>query len=104
MGIAELANSLAGSNVNTDKVRDACLALGGRLEKGAGIQATFPMLPRFPVTVQIWPGDEEMAGSANILFDASATNYLHIEDVVVAGDLVARFLVQHYEIQITQHI
>ncbi|MGD0622853.1 MAG: DUF3786 domain-containing protein [Thermacetogeniaceae bacterium] len=101
MGIAQLATSLAGSAVNTDQVREACLTLGGRLERGAEIQATFPLLPRFPVTVQIWPGDEEMAGNANILFDASATNYLHIEDVVVAGNLVARFLVQHYEMLTT---
>ena len=102
MGIAQLATSLAGSNVNTDLVREACLALGGRLERGAGIQAMFPMMPRFPVTVQIWLGDEEMAGSANILFDPSATNYLHIEDVVVAGDQVARFLAWHYEVLIMQ--
>jgi len=63
-----------------------------------GLQATLFLLPRFPVTVQLWPGDEEMAGSANVLFDASATHYLHIEDIVAAGDQVARFLVRHYEL------
>lgn len=102
MGIAQLAANLAVSTVNIDKVKEACLALGGRLERGARLQASFPLLPRFPVTVQLWPGDEEVAGSANILFDANANHCLHIEAIIAAGDLVARFLVQHYEMLINQ--
>lgn len=101
-GIAWLVGSLAGSTVNTDTVREACLALGGKLEKASGYQASFPLLPLFPVTVKIWPGDEEMPGGANILFDAGATHHLHIEDVYAAGFAVAWFLVQHYEMLIRQ--
>lgn len=103
MGIAQLTNSLADNNVNIDKVKEACLALDGTLDEDARLQVSFWLLPRFPVTVQIWPGDEEIGGSANILFDASATHYLHIEDIVVAGDQVARFLILHYEMLIRQH-
>lgn len=103
MGIAQLTNSLADNNVNIDKVKEACLALDGTLDEGARLQVSFWLLPRFPVTVQIWPGDEEIGGSANILFDASATHYLHIEDIVVAEDQVARFLILHYEMLIRQH-
>jgi hypothetical protein len=100
MGIAQLAANLAISTVNIDKVREACLALGGRLERGTGLQASFPLLPRFPVTVQLWPGDEEMAGSANILFDANANHCLHIEAIIAAGGLVALFLMKHYSMLI----
>jgi hypothetical protein len=100
MGIAQLAANLAISTVKIDKVREACLALGGRLERGTGLQASFPLLPRFPVTVQLWPGDEEMAGSANILFDANANHCLHIEAIIAAGDLVALFLMEHYSMLI----
>lgn len=97
MGIAQLAGSLASSTVDVDKVMEACAALGGEPERGRCIQASFSFMPRFTVTVRLWPGDEEMAGSANILFDASAGHYLHIEDIIAAGDLVALFLVSHYE-------
>jgi hypothetical protein len=96
MGIAQLVANLAVSTVNIDKIQEACLALGGRLERGTGLKMSFPLLPRFPVTVSLWPGDEEMAGSANILFDANANHCLHIEDIIAAGDLVALFLVKHY--------
>jgi hypothetical protein len=103
MGIAQLAANLAVSTVKIEKVEETYLALGCRLERGTGLQAAFPLLPRFPVTVQIWPGDEEIGGNANILFDAGANHYLHIEDIIAAGDLVALFLVQHYEMLIMQH-
>jgi|GEM_PF-347462 len=97
MGMAQLAANLAVSTVNPDKVMETCMALGGSLERGSGLQVSFSLMPRFMVTVRLWPGDEEMAGSANILFDASANNYLHIEDIIAAGDLVALFLVLHYK-------
>ena len=97
-GIEPLAARLARNDIDIDRIRDACLALGAKLVKASGVMAEFPLLPRFPVTVQIWPGDEEMAGSANILFDAGATHYLHIEDIVAAGYQVARFLAQEYDL------
>lgn len=97
-GIEALATRLARNDIDADRIREACLALGAKMTEASGVMAEFPLLPRFPVTVQIWPGDEEMAGSANILFDASATHYLHIEDIVEAGYQVARFLMQEYDL------
>lgn len=41
--------------------------------------------------------DEEIGGSANILFDASADCYLHTEDIAAAGNLVSYFLIKQYE-------
>jgi hypothetical protein len=104
MGIAQLAANLAVSNVNIDKVKETCLALGGRLERGTGLQTSFRFFPLFPVRIQIWPGDDEIAGSANILFDANANHYLHIEDIIAAGDLAALFLVRHYEMLCSSNV
>jgi hypothetical protein len=93
--ILPLAGRFAGENV--EKIRKACLQLGAEMEGSADICARFYFLPRFPVTVKIWLQDEEMEGSANILFDDSANIFLHTEDIAAAGDIVSRFLIKQYE-------
>lgn len=50
-------------------------------------------LPRVPLTVVIWRGDEEFPADANVLFDASVSSYLCTEDVVVLCEQVASELV-----------
>lgn len=94
--ILPLAGSLAGESA--EKIAKACLELGAVLEKNADVSARFTFLPKFPVTVKIWLKDEEMDGSANILFDASANNFLHTEDIAAVGDLVSYFLIQQYQL------
>ncbi|MDA8226817.1 MAG: DUF3786 domain-containing protein [Desulfitobacterium hafniense] len=54
------------------QIQQACLKFAARLEETADVCAIFDFLPRFPVTVKLWLKDEEVEGSANILFDASA--------------------------------
>lgn len=75
-------------------IKEACLKLGGRLTSGADICAVFDFLPRFPVTVKIWLADEEVTGSANILFNPAANHYLHTEDIAGTGDIVSGFLIK----------
>lgn len=72
--------------------------LGGTPCEGADLAAILPALPRFPVTLKIWFGDEELPGSANILFDATANRYLHTEDIAVIGGYAAAFLIKEYQI------
>ncbi len=60
-------------------------ALGGQGESLGDLAATFWVLPRFPVTTVIWLGDEEIAPSATVLYDATAPVYLPTEDIVVAA-------------------
>lgn len=73
-------------------VAEYCGILGAKVESAGKIKAIFPFLPRFPVTLFLWPGDEELPASANILFDHTANDYLHTEDIAVAGGLIADFL------------
>jgi hypothetical protein len=81
-----------------EKLKQACLSLGGVLEKAsADVCATFAVMPNFPVTVQIWLSDDEMEGSANILFNARAAHYLSVEGVDHAGTVVTEFLIAQYE-------
>lgn len=82
-----------------DRIKKACLKFDACLEDKADVCAVFNFLPRFPVTVKIWLKDEEMSGSANILFDAGANRYVHTEDIAVVGNLVSYFLIRQYELE-----
>lgn len=80
------------------EIARAVAALGGVTREGADIAAVIPALPRFPVTLKMWFPDDELPGSANILFDATANNYLHTEDIAVVGGYTAAFLVKEYQV------
>ncbi len=79
-------------------VAQAIAELGGTSTEGADIAAVIPALPRFPVTIKLWLPDEELSGSANILFDSTANEYLHTEDIAVVGGYAAAFLVKEYQL------
>lgn len=51
-------------------------------------------LPRVPVAVLLWKGDDESPGQARILFDGSAHHYLPTEDLAGMGDWLAHQLVR----------
>lgn len=63
-----------------DDFQKAAKALGGHRLQISGISMVVPVLPRVPICFTIWPGDEEMPTSANILFDEAAPSYLPTED------------------------
>jgi hypothetical protein len=63
-----------------DDFQKAAAALGGYRLQMSGISMVVPVLPRVPICFTIWPGDEEMPTSANILFDEVASSYLPTED------------------------
>jgi hypothetical protein len=65
---------------NPGNFKKAAAGLGGTEQKMSGISMVIPVLPRVPICFTIWPGDEEMPASANILFDQSAPSYLPTED------------------------
>jgi hypothetical protein len=77
---------------------EAARQLGGITGREADVDCTLFALPYFPVRIKLWLPDDEMAGSANILFDATANHYLHTEDIAVIGDLAAHYLVKHYQL------
>jgi hypothetical protein len=51
-------------------------------------------LPKVPVTVAVWRGDDEIPPSANVLWDDTVKYYLHTEDVAVLGGIVASELIK----------
>ena len=68
--------------------------IGGRVAEGFGdAAARFLPLPKVPVTLVIWGGDEEFEPSGKILFDKSISHFLSTEDVAwVSGMIVYRLM------------
>jgi len=59
---------------------------------GVGMRVSF--FPKLPITVHLWPGDDEVPPSANVLFDANAGKILPTEDLSVAAGVLVRRLVE----------
>lgn len=77
-----LAPMLKAFGASPSLLLEAARLLGGK-EAGQGdVAATITVLPRVPVTLVIWGGDEEFPPSGTILFDATANEYLPTEDLV----------------------
>lgn len=69
-----------------ESFRQAGLALGGTPMSRVGDAAfRFLAYPRLPMACVLYLGDDEVTGSVNVLFDASAPNYLPTEDLSYLG-------------------
>jgi hypothetical protein len=89
-----LATLLAGFSGAPARLADAARLLGGEpAVSRADCTVRVPFFPRLLLTIQVWGADEELPGSANILFDAVAPHYVHTEDAAAVGSYVAHLLV-----------
>ena len=53
-----------------------------------------PVLPRLPLGLILWRGDEEFPAAGKVLFDSSVSRYLPVEDIVVMAETVVWKLVR----------
>lgn len=67
----------------------AGLGLGGVQETYGDASVTVDILPLLPITYVLYLGDEEMPGSAAVLFDDTVNTLLPCEDVVLAASFGA---------------
>jgi hypothetical protein len=67
--------------------------IGGRKADHGDVSVEIPIFPKISLIVIIWEGDEEIPGTANILFDRLAGRILHTEDLAAIGELTAKMLV-----------
>ncbi len=71
---------------NVEGLKKAGLALGGTPISRTGDAAfKFMALPKLPLACIFYQGEEGIPSSANILFDASAPEYLPTEDLSLVG-------------------
>lgn len=72
--------------------REAAQRLGGLEVKMGQAGYIIPALPRIPLAVALWEGDEEFPPAANVIFDGSAKHYLTPAALYVLGINVTRKL------------
>ena len=70
-------------------------ALGGRRCEYGDASVEIFLLPRLPVTVIIWAGDEEFASRASILFDRTAADQMALDALGAGVDLMVKALVKN---------
>ena len=66
-----------------DLLERAARTLGGEKTDYGDRAVRIPALPRVPVVLVCWSGDEEFQSEAHILFDSTVSSYLSTEDVAV---------------------
>ncbi len=86
---APLARAFAADVAGLEVFRAAAARLGGEPLDLGDAAASFRVLPRVPVAVLVWLGDDEMPGEAKVLFDAGAGGYLPPEDLAGLGGQLA---------------
>jgi len=79
---------------NPDALKSMAAELGGEPldlgDEGVKIQA-FPFVP---LALILWRGDAEFPAGGNLLFDASVSEYLPLEDIVILAETVVGKLVK----------
>ena len=55
------------------------MSLGGVKEDYGDVSVRFPALPRVPVVMVLWGGDEEFSPRLSVVFDASIDQHLPLD-------------------------
>jgi hypothetical protein len=78
---------------NPDELPKAARVFGGTQLEIGDASAQIPALKGILLTYILW-GTDEFTASANILYDASASNYLPTEDLAVLGEITTLRLIE----------
>jgi hypothetical protein len=82
---------------DADQLRAALSKMHCRLvNASADLNIQIDFTPRVPVLLQFWDGDEDMPASSQILFDRTAAEQIHIEDLAVVCGIVKRWVMRAY--------
>jgi hypothetical protein len=71
----------------------AALSLSGERLALGDASFSFQALPRAPLCVVFWRGDDEFPGSFQVLFDAAASHYLTTDSYAILGSTIAQRLI-----------
>jgi hypothetical protein len=78
--------------LDLDAFKSACLTAKGNLVDIGNASFVFQALPRVPLMLTYWLGDEDFPSSCKILFDESASHYLPIDACAILGSMLVRKL------------
>jgi hypothetical protein len=68
-------------------------ALGGMRVSHGDVSFSFQVLPRVPLMVAYWRGDEDFPASFQLLFDSSASHYLPTDAFAILGSSITHKLI-----------
>jgi hypothetical protein len=80
---------------NPEKLLAVGEKLNGKPANYGDYSITIKSLPRAPITYVLWQGDDEFPASGNVLFDASAPDYLHTEDYAFLASFTVYEMAKH---------
>lgn len=75
-----------------EKLEAALQALGGTKLSVGDIGYQINVFPCIPMQVIFWDADEEFPAQCNLLFDQSATDFIHVESIVTIASEALRHL------------
>jgi hypothetical protein len=79
---------------DSDAFMDANERLGGRREFFGNLAYSYQVLPRVPIMVVCWLGDEDFPASYRILFDSNAHHHLVTDAYAILGSNLTRRLIK----------
>lgn len=86
---------------NPDILKAALPEIGFSIvENKAELSAQGFFAPRIPARIQFWAGDEDFPGAFQLLFDATISEQMHIEDSVALCSLVADLIQEQYRLKL----
>lgn len=74
--------------LEVETFRSACEKAGGVAAPLGDEAYIFYALPRLPMAVNYWCGDEDFPSSCKILFDSSASHYLPTDVIAILGSML----------------
>jgi hypothetical protein len=77
-----------------ERFKQACIAAGGHAEQVGDAAFAFQVLPRVPLMVTYWLGDEDFPSSCKVLFDTSARNHVPIDVCAMLASMLCSRIVK----------
>jgi len=78
-----------------DGFKSACLKTGGKPDDMADVSYIFRALPRVPLMLAYWLGDEDFPSSCKVLFDETAGHFLPLEASAILGSMLTQRVIKH---------
>lgn len=86
------------SDKEPEQIKKVFENLGAEFVKSkADLSAVIPFFPNYPVTINVWFADDEFDAEVKMFVDKSADRYLTIEDSVMLGEAVIRYILRKYD-------
>ena len=80
--------------LDLDGFKSACSKAGGKSVDVGSASFVFQALPKVPLMLTYWLGDEDFPSSCKVLFDSSAAHYLPIDGCAILGSTLTGWVLR----------